>query len=633
MRDLAGRLTATQTGGELKLAGRATALELPHVFADPIALDSFAADVSWQRKGEQTIVRLERVDFANADAAGTAAGTWHSLAQGPGEIDLNAQLSRADARSVHRYLPRGASARARAWLARALVDGSATDMKLRLTGNLAQFPFADGKGGRFLLTGKAAAVTLDFAESWPALGAIDADFKVEGVRVAVDAVRGGIYGVQIERTHAEIPDVRSPHRVLRIDGVASGPTADFLRYVEASPVGGWINHATANAAAAGNGSLALKVDLPLALDAPARIDGEYTFSANQVRLAAMPTLDNVTGKLAFSEADVRARDIAAEALGGPVRLSLSASAGGAERLVHVSASGNASIAMVKRAFALPAAERMSGSADWTLALDLRDGGATWVVESPLKGAQIDLPAPLGKPSADSVALRVERKLDPRKPGEDMLAIVYGTIAQLAVHRRLSGEHVVVDRAQALVGRGAERAEPVRADRDGLWIRADVASLSIDDWLAFVRGRECADKRRFGRQRQHAVARGHRSRCRRPRCDGTATRRHEGRRPTGRRRLEARPARSRRQRHGDVVGARARCTERPRRRAARAARRAASGRRAGIERPTRRPRRTPRAGRRSTSSPSRSHRAAATRSAGSSSPRSRARASGASRSSR
>ncbi len=492
LRALSGRVTATQTGGELNLTGRSTAIDLPRVFVEPVALESFAADVSWQRKGERTVVQLERVEFANADAAGTASGSWRSLAHGPGEIDLVAQLSRADARSAHKYLPRVVNERARAWLARALIDGSATDTRLRLSGDLARFPFADGKSGQFVVTAKAKGITLDYAPDWPAIGAIDGDFRVEGMRLTVDAQSGAIYGTRLGRTHAEIPDLRARPPVLHVDGEATGPTTDFVRFVDASPVAGWIGHATANATASGDGSLALKLELALAAERTVKIAGEYTFNSNQIRLPGIPPLDKVTGTIAFSEAEMQARDIGAEVLGGPVQFNVASTASGGERTLRVNASGTANLVTLRSEFALPHAERLSGTADWTLALDGRGDGATWVVESPLKGAVVDLPAPLGKVAADTIPLRVERRLDPKRPKEDALTLAYGKLAQFTARRRLSAATADIERAQLLIGRAAERADAARAERPGFWVRAEVPALDVDDWLAVMRPQKPAE---------------------------------------------------------------------------------------------------------------------------------------------
>ena len=99
----------------------------------------------WERAGGDLSVRLDDVQYANAHLAGTAHGTWKSTPKGPGEIDLTARLSRADARQVHRYLPNVIGSDTRIWLRDSVLDGNVDDARLTLKGDLARFPFADGK--------------------------------------------------------------------------------------------------------------------------------------------------------------------------------------------------------------------------------------------------------------------------------------------------------------------------------------------------------------------------------------------------------------------------------------------------------------------------------------------------------
>ena len=144
---LTGHLEMTQATGDLKLASRGGAIALPRVFADPIPFDSLAGDFNWTRTGDRTAIEIERLEFANADAAGRATGKFRSVPDGPGEIDLNAQLTRGNLAQVHRYLPLGVPAAVRNWLRSALAKGTSPDVKLKLAGNLAEFPFPGGKGG------------------------------------------------------------------------------------------------------------------------------------------------------------------------------------------------------------------------------------------------------------------------------------------------------------------------------------------------------------------------------------------------------------------------------------------------------------------------------------------------------
>ena len=85
-------------------------------------------------------------------------------AQGRGEIDLTGSLSRADARGVARYIPVARFLKLRPWLERALIAGRSDDVRLRLKGNLDDFPFRDEKRGLFQVTAKVTGGTLDYAE-------------------------------------------------------------------------------------------------------------------------------------------------------------------------------------------------------------------------------------------------------------------------------------------------------------------------------------------------------------------------------------------------------------------------------------------------------------------------------------
>ncbi len=121
-------------------------LALPRVFETPIAFDSLQSVVKWERRDGKTAVRIEQFEFANADAAGSASGTYRTSPEGPGEIDITAQASRFDARQVYAYLPRVIDDATRHWLRTSLASGAAADARLKIAGNLAAFSVRQRKG-------------------------------------------------------------------------------------------------------------------------------------------------------------------------------------------------------------------------------------------------------------------------------------------------------------------------------------------------------------------------------------------------------------------------------------------------------------------------------------------------------
>ena len=479
---LAGRVEATQAAGDLKLASRGGALELPQGVAGSLLFDSLSGDVSWEHKPDRTDVRIERLEFANRDTAGRAVGTYRTTAKGPGEIELDAQLARADLAQLHRYLPLPENDAVRSWLRSALVKGTAGDVRLKLVGNLAGFPFANGKGRQFALTAQARNVVLDYARGWPPVSDLDAEVRIDGAKLTVDASRGRISGVLLGKVRAEIGDLAAVHPLLGIDGDASGATADFLRFIDSSPVAGWIDHLTDGAQATGDGRLGLKLSLSLGDPAATKVAGEYLFAGGEFRLVGAPALSQINGKLLFTEREVRARDLAAEVLGGPAKFAIAS----ADDQVRVTGSGTASVAALRREYNPPFGEALSGNVDWTLAASLVGNVSAWTLESSLKGITVDLPAPLGKAPAEIVPLKVERRVNAAQPNEDMLSITYGQVGRLSLHRRLAAAGATVDRGLLLLGRAAETGAVERADRPGMWLRGELPLLNFDDWLALRR---------------------------------------------------------------------------------------------------------------------------------------------------
>jgi uncharacterized protein (TIGR02099 family) len=483
VRGASGSVEATQAGGTLRLASRDLAIDSPPNFTEPLALDTLDADVRWTRGAARTEVQVETLAFASPQATGSARGTWRSLPQGPGEIDLTAAIPRADVRLLHRYLPRWLQASTRDWVRLGLLQGTGEDARMILKGDLAQFPFAGGKNGQFLVTVKARGVDLNYADGWPHLQRVDADVRFEGPGLHIELQRGEVLGAQVGPTRGDIPDLNPAHPQLTIVGEARGPTAEFLRFIARSPVAGWIDHFTDGIEAQGQGLLGLRLDLPLGRDEGQRVAGEFSLVNNQLQLVGVPALRQVNGKFVFTEQDLRGRDITAEILGGPVRVALSS----AEGRVRVTADGTANLAQVGREWPSEFSARVAGSADWTFTADVRPRFSAWTIESLLRGAAFDLPAPLAKSAAESVPLKIERRAVANTVNEDALTIAYGSKLAAAVHRRLDERgDARIDRMHVLVGAPVERGEQPGAERPGVWVKAEVPALNVDDWLSLAR---------------------------------------------------------------------------------------------------------------------------------------------------
>ncbi|HEX9179087.1 MAG TPA: DUF3971 domain-containing protein, partial [Burkholderiales bacterium] len=428
---LSGNLDGNEKGGSFAIDARRASLDLPGVFREPLPLDSLTAQASWTRHGKAFELKLGNVAFANPHAAGSLFGTYRGAADSAGAIDLTGHLTRADARFVGRYIPLAVSAVARDWLDHAFLAGSGTDVRLRLKGDLDHFPFPDGRDGLFEVTAKIAGGTLMFAEGWPSVENIRGDLAFRGQRMEALVTQASMLGARLSGVRAEIPDLTANDPALVVEGDAEGPTSEFLRFVEESPVDEHVGGFTRGMRATGSGKLALRMRMPLDRTDQTRLSGSYRFLNNRVELGPeAPVLEQLNGVLEFTGDSLSVRDASAQILGGPATIAVATQRDGA---VRVSASGRVTADGLRRAWQHPAASLARGASDWRSVVTLRRGQAEWSVDSTLQGLALDLPAPLGKAAGEALPLHVERR-----PAEGQRQVLNGRLGGILSWSLLQG---------------------------------------------------------------------------------------------------------------------------------------------------------------------------------------------------
>lgn len=468
---LSGNLDASEKGGKVMLNSSMFKLDLPGVFDHDVGLDSLIAQVGWSRKGEQLEFRLTGAKLANSHLAGTASGSFRTSASGIGEIDLSAQFNRADARFVSFYMPLVVGKDTRDWLAQSLKAGHASDVRLRLKGDLDKFPFEDGKSGIFEVSVKAAGGVLEYAPEWPAIEDIKVDLLFRGKAMDIHAHSGHTYAMQIQEVHARIPDLLHGEELLAIDGDARGPTGDMLKFIAQSPVNAMLDGFTEDMQAAGSGKFNLSLKIPLRRLDDMTVAGSYLFQNNKVMLGeGMPTLDKVNGALRFTGSALTIPGITGQALGGAVSISAVTQ----QDMVQVNVGGKASAAGLLAAFEHPALQHLQGSTKWNGQISLRKKLVNAVFTSNLQGLASDLPTPLNKAAAESVPFRLERKTG--SADQDSISFGYGRVLIGQLERRLNGGGMKVERGVINLGN-----RPMKLPPAGIWFTASLPTLDLDHW--------------------------------------------------------------------------------------------------------------------------------------------------------
>ena len=503
--NLTGAIDANQRGGTVSIDSSQLVLQMPAYFtvsAMPLDKLNLLAHWSFEDK-DQLRLQIDSMRLVQQGLSATLSGS-HLMplhAQGLGTADFTGTLDNFDVKTIGRYLPLQTPHDLRDWLTGALEDGIAQDVSIRLRGNLAQFPFKDSEVGaragagksrsEFRVAGRIENGKLNYAPGhfakdgkaplWPQAENIQGSFLFDRVRMEIrgDTARTG--GLGLSRVKAVVADLSSPDMLLEIDGSASGPMQEYLKYVAASPVLEWISHFTDDTTATGNARLALKLHLPLAHLLESKVQGSLQLMNNDVTLwRDMPPVHGATGKIEFYEKGVNLNGLAGTFLGGPVAVS-----GGTQRdqSIQVRIAGSVSADGLRNAYPAPAMQRLAshfnGSTRYTGLVTAANQQIQVTVESTLAGLGLDFPAPLKKAAPDSLPLKFVLNASlPNDAGlarDDIKLALGATMAARYQRQRQGREPWRVLRGG--IGVNTPAPEP----DSGVMLNLDLKSLNVDAW--------------------------------------------------------------------------------------------------------------------------------------------------------
>lgn len=509
-----------QSGGKASVSLAAGAVALPTFFAEPvIPVTQFSSDVKWQVSGEHLAVQLPNMKFSNADAQGEAQLKWEtsdplksvSRSRFPGELDLQASLSRADGTRVHRYLPLVIHQEVRDYVRDAVLAGSSNAVRFKIKGEIDRMPFTDPAQGDFKISANVQNATLAYVPRsvqasgdlpWPALTQLNGELVIDRMQLQVKGARGKIgatSGLQISQADALIADLN--HATVTVNAEARGALSEGLGIVNGSPLGAIIGQVLAKTVAAGSADYKLKLALPIANLDKSKVQGSVTLGSNDFQFSPeTPKFTRARGVVNFSETGFSIAGAQARMLGGEVHLEGgSVAAPGANRAlapIVIRARGTASAEGLRQAkelgFVARMAQHASGSSAYTAVLGFRQGQPELLVSSNLQGLALSLPAPLSKSAETALPFRLETALvrESMQPGsggqvhlQDQLSLEVGRLASIAYIRDLSESEPRVLRGS--IGVGLTPSESAPMPKEGVMANINLGILDLDAWDAVL----------------------------------------------------------------------------------------------------------------------------------------------------
>jgi len=486
------------------------AVTLPGVFAEPTLK---ARDVALQAstKGpdaEHWFVDIAQLRLANDDIDARFQGQWQPEGKtAAGSVDLRGTMVRGSMPAIHRYLPLEVNADAREWLATGLPAGEMQSASITLKGDLDDFPYGSpGAQGEFVIAGAYTGAKVDYAparghrKGWPVLENLAGNFRIDKVSLTLDSAGGALAHVGPGQTvalgavSATIPNMEENSELL-LDGETSGSVPAYLALAANSPLGELLDGALEEARGSGDWRVGLKLKVPLLNTDDTQVQGRIQFADNSFTfMPEMPLLSQMRGELAFSEKGVETKEVRAQFLGGPARIS-GRLAKGSDALRFEGTLAGSALTQLSNT---PSMSRFSGKAAYKGKVGYQRGGAVDIsVESDLVGMAIDMPAPVGKPAQSAQTLKVEWS-----PAQDrgasnrrwLTASLGDGVNALFERAPSEGERSYFTRGALGIGRPASLPER------GLSLNATLPELDMDAWEDVADGFSPAAGKSAGKSR-------------------------------------------------------------------------------------------------------------------------------------
>jgi uncharacterized protein (TIGR02099 family) len=472
-KNLGGEVDATEKGGTISFSGTGTEIEARNILRWPVPFDKLSGRATWTHKKDAWDVSVANLALSSPHLSGIVDATYQYTGKGAGTLDLTGKFTRADGRFAQFYYPATLSPDTLRWLDTSILGGRGENVSVKVKGDLDHFPWEGRKDGLFEVTADISDGTLHYADDWPQIEGIKLGLLFRGNRMELTATQGKLFGNQIVRAKAVIPELHVEHPVLEVTGELNAPPAEAIRYINASPILDAIDRFTENMQASGNGKLALGLHIPLSTDGEgSRVKGSYLIANGMLGGSGeMPKLENINGRLDFTESTLRAQNVAALIYGGPAQFNIES---GTEGTLRVAAQGRMDGNGLRQIVPAVIADRFQGSADWTADILARKQQADVVIKSSLAGLSSSLPAPFAKAESDTLPLTIEKKTQNER--QDQIAVSLGKIVNARLQRVDQNGAMTLERGEIDFGGTAEiPAQP------GLALRGSLEHVDADVW--------------------------------------------------------------------------------------------------------------------------------------------------------
>jgi uncharacterized protein (TIGR02099 family) len=418
-----GSVEGSEKGGRFTVAAKTMAIDAPVMFREVLVFDAVDGRGNWAVSAKDVEVGFDQLKFTNKDLTAELTGkvvrprvvdgVVLPIEKQAGTLDVTLKVGRVAATRIPGYLPNG-MAKSREFLEWALRDGRLENIDLSIIGDVYQFPYHNGVGGKFSTTANLVDVDLRYAENWPPVNDINATLTLDNTAIRASIGSARIFSARVRKTEINFPDVYVKPFLLSIIGEADARAEDVSRFLRESPMVDGVGAFTRYLALDGPGKLNINLTLPLAVTpetvaqsgkpAPKlELSGRYSLLRGGAKLNIGPAISNLSGSINFTQSSVKSSAIVGSAFGSPLNVNIT---GGGEAGVVTEFVARADVQQLGDLIPFRMPSQVVGTSDVIGRLTSTAAGLEIAVDASLVGVTSTLPSPLAKRADEARRLRL-----------------------------------------------------------------------------------------------------------------------------------------------------------------------------------------------------------------------------------
>jgi uncharacterized protein (TIGR02099 family) len=331
VKKLNATLNFSEEGGDILFSSKASSIDFPDWLSKPILIDDLDGKLALQKQQDHWLVKLRELHFSNQDIH--VQGKMELQLGGADDLNSDIEMqfkTNQTVTNVPDYIPSVISPMGREWLNNSILEGNVPSGEMKITGNLRDLPFDRVNSGSFYVGFDVEDSKIIPIPGWSEIGLLNGrvEFIDGGMLARVDS--GEINGQKISNGTIKIPTFRKGSWIEVEDINVEGKLAPMVEVVEKSPLSRSLGKFFDDTSFAGNGNVSLNVFAAFGKEKREKegisVDIALDINNGEIRFSkANHAVENIKGRIFFTEKGLSADSISASYRKSPARISVKTS--------------------------------------------------------------------------------------------------------------------------------------------------------------------------------------------------------------------------------------------------------------------------------------------------------------------